>query len=54
MKVVDSENLHRNQSAISSGTDHYVLILQEVGRVKEGGMHFNTIEESEECGRIHS
>ncbi len=55
VREVDCENLHRNQSAIRTGTDHFILlILQQVGGVKEGGMHCNTIEESEECGRIHS
>lgn len=35
-------------------TDHFtLLILQRVGGVKEGGMHCITIEESEECSRIH-
>lgn len=55
VREVDCENLHRNQSAIRTETGHFILlILQQVGGVKEGGMHCNTIEESEECGRIYS
>lgn len=55
VREVDCENLHRNQSVIRTGTDHFILpILQQVGGVKESGMHCNTIEESEECGIIHS